>query len=111
MFKGGLSGRMTWQFLNALDIFSSYKSNLSNFCFQSIFICNKKEPQSCQFVTYWRKALSEFLTSQIGEMTFIIFNVIIRTLRISLIHYPKAVHYFENTLPEMIFLSDYISLR
>ena len=78
VLKGGLSGRMTWQFLNTLELFSPSKSKLSSFCFRLIFIFNKKEPQSCQFATYWRKALFEFLTSQTGEMAFIIFNVIIR---------------------------------
>ena len=50
--KGGLSGRMTRQFLNALELFSPQKIKLSNFRFRLIFIFNKKELQSCQFVTY-----------------------------------------------------------
>ena len=41
-FKGGLSARITWQFLNALEIFSFQKSKLSNFRFHLIFILNKK---------------------------------------------------------------------
>ena len=69
---------MTWQFLNVSELFFPWKSKLSNFRFRLIFIFNKKEPQSRQFVTYWQKALFEFLTSQIGEMAFIIFSVIIR---------------------------------
>ena len=44
----------------------------------SIFFYNKKEPQSCQFATYRRNALFEFLTSQTGEMTLPVFKVIIR---------------------------------
>ena len=56
---------MTWQFLNALELFSPEKKN-------------KKGSQSCQFATYRRKALLEFLTSQTGEMAFTIFKVIIR---------------------------------
>ena len=46
----------------------------------------QKEPQSCQFATYRRNALFEFLTSQTGQMTFTIFKVIIRQLCISLTH-------------------------
>ena len=53
------------------------KSKLSDFRFRLIFIFNKNELQSCQFATYWRKVLFEFLTSQAGEMAFIIFKVII----------------------------------
>ena len=68
---------MTWQFLNVLELSSPYKSKLSNFRFCLIFIFNKKNLQGCEFATYWRKALFEFLTSQTGEMAFIIFNVII----------------------------------
>ena len=34
---------------------------------QSLF-STKKEPQSCQFATYRRNALFEFLTSQTGQM-------------------------------------------
>ena len=64
--KGRLLGRMTWQFLNVLELFSPEKRKLSNFHFRSIFIFNKKEPQSCQFATYWQKAVFEFLTSQTG---------------------------------------------
>ena len=45
-------GRMTWQFLNALELFSSSKMKLCNFHFRLIFIFNKKEPQSCQLATY-----------------------------------------------------------
>ena len=51
-FKGGLSGRMTWQFSNALELFSTQKIKLSNFRFCLIFIFNKKELQSCPFATY-----------------------------------------------------------
>ena len=53
--KGRLSAQMTWQFLNALELFSPYKSKLSNFRFCLIFIFNKKQSQSCEFATYWRK--------------------------------------------------------
>ena len=76
--KDGLSGRMNWQFLNALELFSPSWSKLYNFRFRLIFIFNKKEPQSCQFANYRRKALFEFLTSETSEMAFKIFNVIIR---------------------------------
>ena len=75
---GGLSGRMTWQFLNTLESFSSEKNELFNFRFCLIFIFNKKEPQSRQFASYWRKALFEFLTSQTDKMAFTIFKVIVR---------------------------------
>ena len=71
---GGLSGRMTWQFLNTLESFSSEKTNFSTF----VFLFNKKEPQSRQFASYWRKALFEFLTSQTDKMAFMIFKVIVR---------------------------------
>ena len=50
----------------------------ANFCFCSIFIFNKKEPQICQFVTYRQNALFEFLTSQTEKMVFPIFKVIMR---------------------------------
>ena len=46
--------------------------------FRSIFIFNKKEPQSFQFATYRRNALFEFLTSQIGQMAFPVSKVIMR---------------------------------
>ena len=81
---------------------------LSYFHFRSIFICNKKESQSCQFATYRRNALLEFLTSQTRDMAFAIFKVIISQLCISLTHQPKVVRYFEYTLiplTEIIFLS------
>ena len=38
----------------------------------------QKEPQICQFATYRRNALFEFLTSQTGQMAFPIFKVIMR---------------------------------
>ena len=76
--KGGLSGRMTWQFINVLELYSSYKRKLSNFRFRSIFIFNKKEAQSCQFGSYWWKAQFEVLTSQTGQMAFTVFKFIIR---------------------------------
>ena len=56
----------------------SLKIKPSNFRFRLIFIFSRRELQSYQFATYWWKALSEFLTSQTGEIVFIIFNVIIR---------------------------------
>ena len=59
-FKGGLSGRMTWQFLNALELCSPWKRKLSTFRFPSNFIFNKIEPRSFQFEAYWRKALISF---------------------------------------------------
>ena len=74
--KGGLSGRMTQQFLNVLQLFSLWKRKLSNFRFCSIFIINKKEPESCQFATYRRNALFELLTSQKGKIDFPVFKVI-----------------------------------
>ena len=36
-----------------------------------------QQPQSCQFATYQRNVLFEFLTSQTGQMSFPIFKVII----------------------------------
>ena len=78
IIKGRLSGQMTKQFLNVLELFSPSKRKLSNFRFHSIYIFNKKEPQSCQFGTYWRKALFEFLMSQTGKLAFTIFKVIIK---------------------------------
>ena len=56
----------------------SLKKKTIQFRFRSIFIFNKKEPQSCQFATYRRNALFEFLTSQTGKMAFPIFKVIMR---------------------------------
>ena len=44
----------------------------------NLYLKKKKQPQSCQFATYWQNALFEFLTSQTGEMAFPIFKVIIR---------------------------------
>ena len=61
-----------------LELFSPSKIKLSNFRFGSIFIFNKKEPQSCQFATHRRNAPFEFLASQTGQMAFIFFKVIIR---------------------------------
>ena len=61
-----------------LRVIFSLKRKLFNFRFRSIFIFNKKEPQSCQFATYRRNALFEFLTSQTGQMAFLIFKVIMR---------------------------------
>ena len=43
--KGGLSGWMTWRFLNDLEIFSTSKRKLFNFQFRSIFIFNKRAPK------------------------------------------------------------------
>ena len=68
--KGGLSGRMTLQFFKCFRVIFSLKMKLSNFRFQSIFISNKKEPQSCQFATYKQNALFEFLTSQTWLLQF-----------------------------------------
>ena len=51
-----------------------------------MFIFNKKEPQSCQFATYRRNALYEFLTSQTGQKAFQISKVIMKQLSISLTH-------------------------
>ena len=76
----------------------SLKRKLSNFRFRLIFIFNKREPQSCQFATYQRNALFEFLMSQTGKMAFPNFKVITRLLCVSLTHLPKAVCYFEKTL-------------
>ena len=77
-FKGGLSARMIWWFLNVLEYFLLKKENYPIFRFCSIFIFNKKEPQSCQFATYRRNALFEFLTSQTGQMAFPILKFIMR---------------------------------
>ena len=78
--------RVGWPniFLNVLELFSLLKRKLSNFRFRSIFIFNKKEPQSCQFATYWRNPLLEFLTSQNRTNDF--YSFIIRWFCISLTH-------------------------
>ena len=47
-------------------VYFSLKRKLSNFCFRSTFIFNKKEPQSCQFATYRQNALFEFFMPQTG---------------------------------------------
>ena len=86
LFKGGLSSRMTWQFLNALKLFSPEKIKLSNFRGFFNLHFQQKELQSCQFATYRWKAPFEFLTSQTGGMTFTTLNDIIRWLCISLNH-------------------------
>ena len=67
-----------------LELFFPSKRELSHFRFCSIFIFNKKEPQSCQFSTYLQNALFEFLMSQTGQMAFPTFKVIMRLLLISL---------------------------
>ena len=85
--------------INIKSYFLLKKRKLANFRFCSIFIFNKKEPQSCQCATYRRNALFEFLRSQTGQMALPIFKV--NSLA-------KTVHYFENTLKpstEIIFLS------
>ena len=66
---------MTEQFLNVSELFSPQKRKPFNFRFRSFFIFNKKEPQSCQFATYQRNALFEFLASQTGEMAFTILKL------------------------------------
>ena len=76
--------RLRWP--NVLEFIFPWKRKVFNFCFRSIFIFNKKEPQSCQFATYRRKALFDFLTSQTGQMAFQIFKVAMRLLCISLTH-------------------------
>ena len=43
---------------------------------QSLF--STKKTQSCQFATYRRNALFEFLTSNAGQMAFPIFKVMLR---------------------------------
>ena len=45
IFKGGLSGQMTWQFLNALELFSPEKANCSIFVFVKSFFSTKKSPK------------------------------------------------------------------
>ena len=67
-----------------LRVIFSLKRKLFNFRFRLIFVFNKKEPRSCQFATYRRNALFEFLTSQPGQVAFPISKVIIRYLCISL---------------------------
>ena len=59
--------------MNAYD--KKKLKKLSNFCFCSIFIFNKKDHQ--------RNALLEFLTSQTEQMAFPIFKAIMRQLSIS----------------------------
>ena len=44
----------------------------------NLYFQQKRAPKSCQFVTYRRNALFEFLTSQTGQMTFPVFKVIMR---------------------------------
>ena len=65
------------------DISKSYfllkKENYSISTFdQSLF--QQKKPQSCQFATYQRNVLLEFLTSQTGKMAFPIFQLISQKL-------------------------------
>ena len=99
---------MTRQFLIVLELFSVLKSKLSNFRFRLIFIFNKKYPQSCQFVTYWQKALFEFLRSQTGKMTFITFNVIISSYVLLYLNSQKLYIILKKLLDhftEIIFLS------
>ena len=64
-------------FLYILGLFSPQKGILSNFYFCLIVTLNKKEPKCCQFFTNCGKALSEFMTSQTGIVTFL-FQLIIR---------------------------------
>ena len=80
MFYLKADSRVAWpnNLKNILELFSPYKRKTSNFRFRSIFIFNKKEFQSCQFATYRRNALFEFLTSQTGQMAFTVFKVIVR---------------------------------
>ena len=60
------------------SIFLLKKRKLPSFRFRSTFIFYKKEPQTCQFATYRRNALFEFLTPQTRQMDFPIFKVIVR---------------------------------
>ena len=60
-----------------LRLIFSLKKQTAQFLL-SFNLFSKEEPQSCQFVTYRRNALFEFLTSQTGQMTFPIFKVIMR---------------------------------
>ena len=63
-------------FMNIVELFSPWKSKLTNFCFSLIFICNKREPENCTFFTNWWKSLFEFVTSQTCGMIFLFFNII-----------------------------------
>ena len=97
------------KFFKCFRVIFSFKKKTSQFPLSfNLYFQQKKEPQSCQFAIHRRKTLFEFLTSQTGQMAYVIFNVIIRSLCISLSHQQKAVHHFENTLKsltEIMFLS------
>ena len=56
----------------------SLKNQTIQFSFSFNLYFQQNNLQSCQFATYWWKGLFEFLTTQTGEMAFIIFSVIIR---------------------------------
>ena len=70
--------RVGWanNFLNVLEFFYFLKKKAIQFLLSFNLYFQQKEPQSCQFATYRRKALIEFLTSQTGQMAFAIFKVI-----------------------------------
>ena len=76
--KDGLLGRMTEQFFRCFRVIFSLKRKTIHFPISFSLYFQQKDPQSCQFATYQRNALFEFLTSQTGQMDFTIFKVIIR---------------------------------
>ena len=69
-------------------ISGSSKNKISNFRFCLIFIFNKKSPNVVilSFLHFLTKSSAWVLTSQTGEMAFIIFHVIIRLPCIFLTH-------------------------
>ena len=71
--------RLGWpNIFKCFRVIFSLKKKIIQFPLSFILYLQKKEPQSCQFATYRRNALFEFLTSQTGQMAFLIFKVIIR---------------------------------
>ena len=77
LFKA--DSRLEWanNFLMFWSIFSLKKKTFQ-FPLSFNLYFQQKEPQSCQFATYRRNALFEFLMSQTGQMAFPIFEVIMR---------------------------------
>ena len=98
LFKDALLGSDDLTIFQCFRVIFSLKKKTIQFPLLFNLYFQQKKPQSCQFATYRRNALFEFLTSQTGEMAFPIFKVSMRQLCISLSHQPNAIHYFENTL-------------
>ena len=83
-FAFALSDDLT--FLKCFGVIFSSKSKYPIFAFIQSLFSTKMSSKSCQFGTYQRKVLFEFLTSQTGQVAFIIFKIITRYLCISLTH-------------------------